>query len=141
MSGTARRKEMIYLTTHSTHFIYGFMASDILLRTILIVSKETRCRHIGYSLRVTASVLLYAPFQRQDSTYHCLCYTSLEREIDQWVHPMKDRSDDPSHHERTPLPRSYISLRTARVHPCSYRPKVRALIPAPTVKVGREHHH
>ena len=25
----------------------------------------------------------------------------LEREISQWVHPMKDRSDDPSHHERT----------------------------------------
>ena len=34
-----------------------------------------------------------------------------EREIAQWVHPMKDRSDDPSHHERTLLPRSYISLR------------------------------
>ena len=25
----------------------------------------------------------------------------LEREIAQWVLPMKDRSDDPSHHERT----------------------------------------
>ena len=25
----------------------------------------------------------------------------LEREIAQWVHPMKDRSDDPSHHEWT----------------------------------------
>ena len=25
----------------------------------------------------------------------------LEREIAQWVHPVKDRSDDPSHHERT----------------------------------------
>ena len=25
----------------------------------------------------------------------------LERKIAQWVHPMKDRSDDPSHHERT----------------------------------------
>ena len=25
----------------------------------------------------------------------------LEREIAQWVHPMKDRSDGPSHHERT----------------------------------------
>ena len=25
----------------------------------------------------------------------------LERGIAQWVHPMKDRSDDPSHHERT----------------------------------------
>ena len=35
---------------------------------------------------------------------------SLEREIAQWVQPMKDRSNDPSHHERTFLPRSYISL-------------------------------
>ena len=34
----------------------------------------------------------------------------LEREIAQWVHPMNDRSDNPSHHERTLLPRSYISL-------------------------------
>ena len=70
------RKEMFYLTTHSTHFIYGYMASDIWLRTILIVRKETRCRHIGYYLRLTARVLLYAPSHRQDSTYHGLCYTS-----------------------------------------------------------------
>ena len=34
----------------------------------------------------------------------------LEREIAQWVHPMKDRSDDPTHHERTLLPQSYVSL-------------------------------
>ena len=34
----------------------------------------------------------------------------LELEKAQWVHPMKDRSDDPSHRERTLLPRSYISL-------------------------------
>ena len=27
---------MFYLMTHSTHFIYGYMASDIWLRTILI---------------------------------------------------------------------------------------------------------
>ena len=32
-----RRKEMFYLTTHSTHFSYGYMASDIWLRTYLIV--------------------------------------------------------------------------------------------------------
>ena len=37
----------------------------------------------------------------------------LEREIAQLVHPMKDRSDDPSHHERTLLPQSYISLPNA----------------------------
>ena len=53
----------------NTFFIYGYMASDIWLRTILIVRKETRCRHIGYSFQLTARVLLYA-------TYHSLCYTS-----------------------------------------------------------------
>ena len=66
-------REMFYLTTHSTHFIYGYMASDIWLRTILIVRKETPCRHIGYSYRLTARVLLYAPSHRQDNTYHSLC--------------------------------------------------------------------
>ena len=62
---------MFYLSTHSTHFIYGYMASDIWLRTILIVRKETR-----YSYRLTARVLLYASSHRQDNTYHGLCYTS-----------------------------------------------------------------
>ena len=38
--------------------------------------EETRCRHMGYSFRLTARVLLYAPSQRQDSTYHDLWYTS-----------------------------------------------------------------
>ena len=75
-----RRKEMFYLTTHSTHFIYSYMASDIWLRTILIAREETHCRHIGYSFQLTARVLLYAPSlipsHRQDSTYHSLGYTS-----------------------------------------------------------------
>ena len=38
----------------------------------------------------------------------------LEREIAQLVHPMKDRSDNPSHHERTLLPQSYISLLSSK---------------------------
>ena len=143
---------------------------------------------MGYSFRLAARVLLYAPSHRQDSTY--LCYTSRgalagtrnssmgppheglirwpiapwantlttelylapppwridpttqctmsersyhgatsrspPRGIDSTTHrtmsercyhgatsrslTMKDRSDDPSHHERTLLPRSYISL-------------------------------
>ena len=37
---------------------------------------ETCCCHMGYSFRLTARVLLYAPSHRQDSTYHGLCYTS-----------------------------------------------------------------
>ena len=31
---------------------------------------------MGYTFRLAASVLLYAPSHRQDSTYHGLCYTS-----------------------------------------------------------------
>ena len=73
---TKREREMFYLTTLSTHFIYGYMASYIWLRTILILRKETRCRHIGYHYRLTARVILYAPSHRQDNTYHGLCYTS-----------------------------------------------------------------
>ena len=109
------RKEMFYLTTHSTHFNYGYMASDIWLRTILIVRKESRFCHIGYSFRLTARVL----FICTDRIAHITaCVTPvvehrLEREIAQWVHPMKDRSDDPSHHERTFLPQSYVSLHLA----------------------------
>ena len=59
---------------------------------------------MGYSFRLAARVLLYA------SSHSRLAHTTafvkpvehwLEREIALWVHPMKDQSDDPSHHERT----------------------------------------
>ena len=36
------RKEMFYLTTHTTHFkIYGYMVSDIWQKTIQIVIEES----------------------------------------------------------------------------------------------------
>ena len=73
-SNSKGRKEIFYSTTHS---IYGYMASDIWLRTILIVRKETHCRHIGYSYRLTAKVILYAPSHRQDNTYHVLVTPAL----------------------------------------------------------------
>ena len=80
-----REREMFYLTTHSTHFIYGYMASDIWLRTILIVREETRCRHIGYSYRLTA---MHHP---TDRITHTTAFVTpvvehwLEREIAQWA--------------------------------------------------------
>ena len=52
------------------------MASDIWQMTIQRAREENRCRHMGYSFRLTARVLLYAPSHRQDCTYHGLCYTS-----------------------------------------------------------------
>ena len=69
---------MFYLMTHSTHFIYDYMASDIWLRTIQKAREEARCRHMGYSFRLAARVILYASPHRQDHTYHGLCYTSRE---------------------------------------------------------------
>ena len=84
---------------------------------------------MGYSFQLAARVLLYASSHRQDSTYHSLCYISrgalaetrnssmgpfhegsIRRPIAPWANalttelhlaPMKDRSDDPSRHERT----------------------------------------
>ena len=117
---------MFYSTTHSTHFIYGYMASDIWLRAILIVRKETCCCHIGYSYRLTARVLLYAPSHRQDNTYHGLCYTSRGA-----LAGTRNSSMGPPHEGsiRRPiapwanaLPLSYVSLHTElfNAHLCFY---------------------
>ena len=98
-----REREMFYLTTHSTNFIYGYMASDIWLRTILIVRKE-----IGYFFWLMARVLLYA--SSPDRIAHTTAFVTpvvehwLEREIAQWVHPTKDRSDNPSHRTMSERP-------------------------------------
>ena len=81
------RKEMFYLTMHSTHFIYEYMASDIWLRTILIAREETRCHHMDCSFRLAAKVLLYT-----DRIIHTTAFVTpvvehwLEWEIAQWVH-------------------------------------------------------
>ena len=67
---------MFYLTTHSTPFIYGYMASDIWLRTILIVREETCCRHIGYSFRLAARVLLYYIHHPTDRIAHTTAFVT-----------------------------------------------------------------
>ena len=60
-----------YLTTHSTHFIYGLYG----VRHMIKDHSDSE-RGMGYSFRLAARVLLYAPSHRQDNTYHNLCYTS-----------------------------------------------------------------
>ena len=93
-AATDGRKEMFYLTTHSTHFIYGRKEGNVLFNDALNAfylrlygvrhmvkdhsdrREETCCRHIGYSLRLAARVLLYASSHRQDNTYHGVCNTS-----------------------------------------------------------------
>ena len=78
---------------------------------------------MGYSFRLTARVLLYAPSHRQDSTYQSVTPGMehwLEREIAQWVHPMEDLSDDQSHHAWTLYlwATSRCSLQWVRVRAC-----------------------
>ena len=77
MCDMERRKEGNVLFNDALNTFYlRLYGVRHMLRTILIERKETRCRHIGYSLRLAARVLLYAPSHRQGSTYHDLCYTS-----------------------------------------------------------------
>ena len=81
---------MFYLMMHSM--------SNIMVKDHSGSDEETH-----FSFQLAARVLLYTSSHRQDNTYHGLCTPVLEnwleREIAQWVHPMKDRSDDPSHNE------------------------------------------
>ena len=66
---------------------------------------------MSYSFRLAARVLLYAPSNRQDKTYHSLCYTVMEHEIAQWVH--HERISQTTH--RTMSEHSYHG---ARSHSC-----------------------
>ena len=59
---------MFHLMTHIFTVIWHW--------TTQIVREETRFRHMGYSFRLAARILLYASSHRQDSTNHGLCYTS-----------------------------------------------------------------
>ena len=83
------RKEMFYLTMHSTHFNYAYMASDIWYWTTKIV-RGNLLPPQGNSYQLAARDLLHAPSHRQNSTYHGFCYTSCaalaEQETTQWVH-------------------------------------------------------
>ena len=80
-----------------------------------IARDDTRCRHMGYFFRLAARVLLYALSHRQDNTYDFLCYTRRGA-LAGTRNSSMDRSDDPSHHERTLLPQSYISLPTININ-------------------------
>ena len=55
----------------------GYMESDIIMVKDRSGSeRKNPLRHIGYSFRLAARVLLYAPSHTQDSTYHRFCCTS-----------------------------------------------------------------
>ena len=92
---------MFYLMTHSTHFILRLYGVGHMV-------KDHSDSERGNALPPHGFFYMHHP---TDRIAHTMAFVTpvvkhwLEREIAQWVHPMKDRSDDPSHHERTHLPR------------------------------------
>ena len=73
---TEGRKEMFYLTTHSTHFIIRLYGVGHMAKDHLDSERGNPLPPHGLLFPITARVNLYAPSHRQDSTYHSLCYTS-----------------------------------------------------------------
>ena len=76
------------------------MASDIWLRTILKVRKETRC-HMGYSFRITARVLLYAPGSKEGNVLFNDALNTFYLRLYGVRHMVKDHSDS---EKGNPLP-------------------------------------
>ena len=116
---------MFYLMTYSTHFLYrkeGNVLFNDTLNTfyLWLYGFSHMVKYHTYSKRgnpLPPHGLLFLINSKGSFLYTIpdrIAFGTpvvehwLDREIAQWVHPMKDRSDDPSHHERTLLPRSYI---------------------------------
>ena len=92
---------MFYLMTHSTHFIYGYIASDKLMvkyHTDSEIGNPLPPHGLLFLINSKGSFYMRHP---TDRISHTTAFVTpvvvkwLEREIAQWVHPMKDRSDDP----------------------------------------------
>ena len=52
-----------------------FLFNDA-LDTFCLVMLENHCCYMNYTFQLASRVLLYAPFHRQDTIYHSLCYTN-----------------------------------------------------------------
>ena len=98
------RKNFFYLTTHSTHFIYGYMASDMVKDYSDSERRNPRPPHgLLFPISSKGSFICIIP---QPLKHHSWSTGWNEK----WLNDptMKDRSDDTSHHERTLLPQSHM---------------------------------
>ena len=74
------RKELFYLTAHSAHFIYGYVASNIWQRTTRIERKPDTATW-GYLFQQEFFYMHYTTGRTTPILEHW-----LEQEIAQWVH-------------------------------------------------------
>ena len=73
-----KKERNVYLMTHSTHFIYGYMVSDIWLKTTVGKGGNLLLLLHGLLFPISSKESFIGQTNRQDSTYHDLCYTSCE---------------------------------------------------------------
>ena len=87
-----RKKEMFYLTTYSTHFIYGYRASDIEDHSDSEKGNPLPPYRLLLSINSKGSFICTIP----DRITHTTAFVTpvvehwLEQEIAQWVLSMKD---------------------------------------------------
>ena len=85
-----RRKEMVCLMTHSTHFIYGYMVLDIWKRTTQIVREKNLLPPHGLLFLISSKSSFICTIP--DRTAHATAFITpfmehwLEWEIAQWLH-------------------------------------------------------
>ena len=71
-----RRKEIFYLTMHSTHFVLRLYGVRHMVKDHSDSERGNPLPPHGYSFLLAIRVLLYAPSNRQDNTYTGLYNTS-----------------------------------------------------------------
>ena len=88
------RKEVFYLTTHSTHFILRlYMASDIWLRTILIVREEGRKEMFHLTTQSTHFIYCYMEGRKEGSVLFNHALNTFYLWLYGIRHMVKDHSD------------------------------------------------
>ena len=109
-----RRKDMFYLTTHSTHFYLRLYDVGHMVKDHSDSERGNPLPPHGLLFPISSKVVfLYASSHIPQPLLHQSWRTGWNKK---WLSgsTMRDRPGDPSHHTRTLLPRSYISLRLTR---------------------------
>ena len=86
-----KKENILYLTTHSTHFIYGYMALDIWIKnhSDSEIGNLLQPHRLLFLISSKGSFYMHYP---TDRTAHTMAFVThyvehwLEQEISQWVH-------------------------------------------------------
>ena len=86
------RKEMFYLTTHSTNFIMLYGVEHMVKNHSDSERRNPMPPHRVHFSICNKEYFIYAPSHRQDSTHHGLCYTSRPCGIGTSTEPFSDQN-------------------------------------------------